>query len=133
MRAIISIFLVSVFLTGCSTYRRDIQICPQACRPVVDDQAGAADVKPLGKHTLPAMTIPEALQIAERYVADQKLDISKHFISSVRYHESGALTQTYISRGPCWQVTYELMQYADGGQYFILVYMDRKVGHIRGL
>ena len=36
MRAIISIFLVSIFLTGCSTCQRPIQLCPQACKPVVD-------------------------------------------------------------------------------------------------
>ena len=35
MRAIISILFVCLCATGCSTYR-DIQICPQACRPVVD-------------------------------------------------------------------------------------------------
>ena len=38
----------------------------------------AADAKPLGGHTLPTLTIPEALQIAERYLADEKLDTSKH-------------------------------------------------------
>jgi hypothetical protein len=31
--------LASVVLTGCSTYR-DIQICPQACRPVVEIYQG---------------------------------------------------------------------------------------------
>jgi len=36
MRAIISIFIVSVFLTGCSTCQRPVQLCPQACKPVVD-------------------------------------------------------------------------------------------------
>ena len=36
MNAIISVFLVSVFLTGCSACQRPIQLCPRACRPVVD-------------------------------------------------------------------------------------------------
>ena len=35
MRAIITILLVCLFGTGCSAYR-NIQICPQACKPVVD-------------------------------------------------------------------------------------------------
>ena len=35
MRTIITILFVCLCATGCSTYR-DIQICPQACRPVVD-------------------------------------------------------------------------------------------------
>lgn len=37
----IFIILVSVCLTGCSTYR-NIQICPQACRPVVEVQGNSS-------------------------------------------------------------------------------------------
>jgi hypothetical protein len=43
MRHITPILLIAIFLTGCSSYR-DIQICPQACRPVVDVQGnGSSD------------------------------------------------------------------------------------------
>jgi hypothetical protein len=85
------------------------------------------------ERTLPTLTIPEALQIAQRYLEDKKLDISDKFISSVRYHESGTWTKSYIGKGPYWQVTYEPKENTCGGQYFVFVYMDRKVGHIGGL
>jgi hypothetical protein len=85
------------------------------------------------ERTLPTLTIPEALQIAQLYLEEKKLDISDKFISSVRYHESGVWTQSYMGKGPYWQVTYEPKEHSCGGQYFVLVYMDRKVGHIGGL
>ena len=39
MRVVI-IILFAAFLTGCSTCKQSIQICPQACKPVVDSQSG---------------------------------------------------------------------------------------------
>ena len=35
MRAVVTI-LLAVFLAGCSTYQRPIQLCPQSCKPVVE-------------------------------------------------------------------------------------------------
>jgi hypothetical protein len=79
------------------------------------------------------MTVHEALSRAEKYVSEQKIDISKHFVSSARYVEAGSWTDSSIGKGPYWQVTYELVQRTYGGQHFILVYMGGKVGHIGGL
>ena len=42
IRAIVPIMFICLGLTGCGTYR-DIQICPQACRPVVDVQGNGSD------------------------------------------------------------------------------------------
>jgi hypothetical protein len=36
MRAAVPILIVATFLVGCSTCQRPIQLCPQACKPVVD-------------------------------------------------------------------------------------------------
>ncbi|MBU2540741.1 MAG: hypothetical protein KJ593_02465 [Candidatus Omnitrophica bacterium] len=66
-------------------------------------------------------------------MTNNKIDVSKHFISSVRYIVSGSWTDSSIGKGPYWQVTYELVQLADGGQHFILIYMDGKIGRIGGL
>ena len=85
------------------------------------------------EHQVPSLTIPEALKIAERYLAEKKMDVSQHFISSVTYHESGPWCNSSLGKGPYWQVTYELKQHTLGGQYFVSVYMDRKVGHTCGL
>jgi hypothetical protein len=40
MKAIFPILIFAVFLIGCSTSKEYIQICPQACKPVVDNQSG---------------------------------------------------------------------------------------------
>jgi len=81
----------------------------------------------------PPVSVSEALSRAEKYVSEQKIDISKHFVSSAHYVEAGSWTDSSIGKGPYWQVTYKLLQRADGGQHFILVYMGGKVGHIGGL
>jgi len=81
----------------------------------------------------PPVSVREALSRAEKYVIEKNIDVSKHFVSSARYMESGSWTDCSIGKGPYWQVTYELFQLADGGQHFILIYMDGKIGDIGGL
>ena len=82
---------------------------------------------------LPTISVQEAIRLAERYVADNHIDVSAHFISSANYVESGSLTNSYIGKGPYWHITYELVKPADGGQHFIFVYMDGKIGQMGGL
>ena len=81
----------------------------------------------------PPVSAYDALNLADKYVIENKIDVSKHFVSAVRYVESGSWTDSSIGKGPYWQVTYELVRHADGGQQFILIYMDGKIGHIGGL
>lgn len=81
----------------------------------------------------PPLSLHDALSRAENYITEKNIDVSKHFVSSVRYTESGSWTNSSIGKGPYWQVTYELVQPADGGQHFILIYMDGKAGDIGGL
>ena len=81
----------------------------------------------------PPVSADDALNLAEKYVIEKTIDVSKHFVSAVRYMESGSWTDSSIGKGPYWQVTYELVRHADGGQQFILIYMDGKIGHIGGL
>jgi len=97
-----------------------------------EEKASTEEKRALNEHQVPSLAIPEALKLAERYLAEKKMDVSQHFISSVTYHESGPWCNSSLGKGPYWQVTYERKQYVDGGQYFVLVYMDRKVGHISG-
>lgn len=81
----------------------------------------------------PFVSVKDALARAEKYVTEQKLDVTKHYISSVRYMLSGNWTNSHIGKGPYWQVTYELKERSEGGQYFILLYANDKIGHIGGL
>ena len=80
----------------------------------------------------PPLSAQDAITRAAKYVIDKKIDVSKHFVSSIRYMESGALTSSSIGKGPYWQVTYELVQLSSGGEHFILIYMDGKTADIRG-
>jgi hypothetical protein len=81
----------------------------------------------------PPLSVHDALSRAEKYVTDKNIDVSKHFVSSVCYMKSGSWTNSSIGKGPYWQVTYELVQLVDGGEHFILIYMDGKIGDIGGL
>lgn len=78
------------------------------------------------EHILPTLSIADAIKISEDYLQNKQRDISKHFISSVVYHEF-EFSKSAKGEGPCWLVTYTLKEHASGGQYFVLVYMDRKV------
>ena len=81
----------------------------------------------------PPVLIQEAINIAEKYVSENNIDVSKHFISAVRYQSSGPWTNSKMGKGPYWQITYELLQHSRGGEVFVFVYMDRKTGHNGGL
>jgi hypothetical protein len=80
----------------------------------------------------PTVTMQDAIRRAELYIVENHIDDSAHFISSVSYIETGSLTNSFIGKGPYWHITYELIRRAAGGQYFIIVYMDGKIGLIGG-
>lgn len=77
----------------------------------------------------PAVSLKEALALAEQYVAETKVDTSKHFMESVRL--------VYIRDNPKgirqWIVTWALKTPSDGGQIFIHVDLDKTVTMTRGL
>ena len=77
----------------------------------------------------PAVTLKEALSLAEQYVAKEKTDISRHFMESIRL--------VHITDNPKgerqWIVTWTLKTPSDGGQVFIHVKMDRSVSMTGGL
>ncbi len=74
----------------------------------------------------------DAIRLAAQYVAARKLDVSQHRVLPARFFKTGPLTNTSIGKGPCWLVTYELPAH-DGGQYFVLIYLDGKIGHTGGM
>lgn len=78
------------------------------------------------EHILPTLSIADAIKESDEYLQNKERDTSKHFISSVVYHEF-EFSKSAKGKGPCWLVTYTLKQHSAGGQYFVIVYMDRKV------
>jgi hypothetical protein len=73
----------------------------------------------------------EATRAAARYLANKKLDVSRHYVLSARYVQTGPWTDSSHGKGPYWQITYELPR-ADGGQYFVLVYLNGTIRHFEG-
>ena len=77
----------------------------------------------------PAVSLKEALSLAEQYVTEKKVDTSKHFMESVRL--------VYIRDNPKgmrqWIVTWVLKTPSDGGQIFIHVDLDKSVSMTGGL
>ena len=94
--------------------------------------ASRAQDETISARPSPTIDITAAVAIATQYVSDKNIDISRHFLQSAVYHDSGPWTKSRMGNGPYWQITYELNQYADGGQVFVLVYMDKSVGHTYG-
>ena len=94
--------------------------------------ASRAQGQTMSAHPIPTIDIAAAVAIATQYITEQNLDISGHFLQRAVYNEYGPWTKSHIGNGPYWQITYELNQYADGGQIFVLVYMDKTVGHTYG-
>lgn len=76
----------------------------------------------------PALTLKQALSLAEEYVTAKKIDVSRHFMESVRL--------VHITDHPKgerqWIVTWVLKTPSDGGQIFIQVKMDRTVSMTGG-
>ena len=96
--------------------------------------AGAfAEASEAPERPAPTLSVTDAIKLADTYVQKEKIDTSKHLLVSVTYHDVGGWTQSYIGKGPYWQITYELKTRADGGQIFIFVYMNGSVGKTGGL
>jgi hypothetical protein len=96
---------------------------------IVSVEAHAQEIK----RPVPRVQIVDAINQAGNYIKKHNVDVSKHFLSCVQYHDSGSWTNSSLGKGPYWQVTYEFAErYVDGGQIFILVYMDKSIGITHG-
>ena len=73
----------------------------------------------------PVVSLKEALSLADQYVLEKKVDVSRHFMESVRL--------VYVRGVRQWIVTWQLKEPSDGGQVFIHVYLDKSVSMIEGL
>lgn len=73
--------------------------------------------------TIPAISIGEALKIAERYVREKKMDVSQEYIHSIQlYYDSGTKR-----RGFYWRVQWIWSIPRMGGEYGLRIYMDKTV------
>lgn len=89
----------------------------------------------LSRRTLPTLSVSAAIDKAEKYMWEKQIDTSNKFLSEIKYHEMGPWTEpnpTLKTSGPFWQITYEKNTLVEGGQDFILIYMDGKIRHVGG-
>lgn len=70
----------------------------------------------------PPLSLEEALGVAKTYARQQKLDLGRHYLDSIRLD-----LNPRGDRGQFWLLTYELEHFAKGGQIFLRVYMNRQV------
>jgi hypothetical protein len=88
---------------------------------------------------LPTMGVVDAVRKADEHIRDQKLDVSDCFLDRVQFLREGKRSHSeegkygYIE-GSCWEVAYiPIPRLAKGGQVWIYVYADGRVGHLMGL
>jgi hypothetical protein len=75
----------------------------------------------------PKITATEALRIAEKFVKEEKIDVSRSFIAKVRYVDWKVAKH---SREPYWEVCYEpVARLTMGGEIWVSVAMDGKCSH----
>jgi hypothetical protein len=85
-------------------------------------------------HNKPPLSMLEAIEIAEQYLASKEIDVSNKFLSSARYDSHGPWTKgTGFGKGPLWVLHWKTYPVpAPGGVTAVVVYMDGKVGHFPG-
>ena len=116
------LLLLSLTVFTASTFAADPAATP----------ASAAESKPALTDRTPVLSITEALQVAQQYVAEKKLEVSAHFIAGARYFDGASKPGASSGKGPYWLITYDPKEQVLGGQYFIHVYMNREAGHVGG-
>jgi hypothetical protein len=75
----------------------------------------------------PGLTVDEGLSVARQYVETHRIDVSKHYVDSVKLD-----LNPRGDKGKRWVIIYELSNYAKGGQIIFHVYMDKSVERFFG-
>jgi hypothetical protein len=71
----------------------------------------------------PNLTIEEALRIGKNYIKQQKIDVSRHYIDSIRLD-----LNPRGDRGKFWELRWEKNENGGKGDYILLhIYMDKQV------
>ena len=119
------------FFRGSSTFLRNLRISALFwALNTLPVSVGHAEPP---QEQLTKISAAEATRLAAQYVARRKLDVSGHRILPARLVEFQPLFKRGdFGEGPYWLLTYELPR-TDGGQYFVFVSQDQKVGHSPGL
>ncbi len=72
--------------------------------------------------TRPSLSLKAAIDLAEAYAKDHKIDLSKHYLYSVRL-----IARREAPVGEAWQVVWEQSQRVDDDEIEFIVDMNKKV------
>ena len=76
----------------------------------------------------PSISIDEALHIARRHAEIEKIDVSQHYVDSVKLN-----LNPRGDRGKYWEIRWEPSERACKGCYILVfIYMDKSVERIPG-
>ena len=76
----------------------------------------------------PSLMLPEALTLAQNYIKENNIDISKHYLDNIRL-----LFDSQWMKGKHWIITWRLKILSDGGEIFIFVGIDKKIRIHKGI
>ena len=86
-----------------------------------------ARVERIAPGDAPAVTLQEAIQLAEEYAKREKFDLSKHYLGSARL-----IVRPDAAKKQAWQVIWEFMGKASDAQHEFIIDMDKNVTRIPG-
>ena len=72
--------------------------------------------------TRPSLSLRAAIDLAEAYAKEHKIDLSKHYLYSVRL-----ISRREARGGQAWDVVWEKSQWVDDDEIEFTVDMDKKV------
>ena len=79
----------------------------------------AADVVFAKTINSPTMPPERAIEVAQEYVKNNKIDVSRHFLAKVEYF---GLYDEY--QKPYWRIEWHYLGAVKGGQIFVIVFPD---------
>lgn len=70
----------------------------------------------------PSLKLPEALSLAQQYIKENNIDVSKHYLDNIR-----SVFDSPWMKGKHWILTWRLKKLSDGGEIFIIVGMNKQI------
>jgi len=70
----------------------------------------------------PSLTLPEALEIAQKYVKEKNIDVSERYLDNIQLMYDSSWTD-----GKYWRIVWKYKKLTLGGEIFIYVGMDKSI------
>lgn len=84
------------------------------CNSIVATEANLLEV--------PTLSIEQVISIAKHHVETEKLDVSNHYLASVKWHPRFGLIS-------CWRLEWRMNKLVKGGQIFVTIDANGNIEH----